>query len=155
MATIKPQVEFVFNLRGVPPEVDFREDYSMTSNLGTYIKSRIRELGKTQGWVAESLGVSNNAVSKWIKSGKIGRENFFSLVALLGSENAPFIGDLIESESPKPANVTILPAHDLYMRTLKSIADSMSDEGRSQLLGMAKLLAAQYPAQANMQNSSH
>lgn len=45
------------------------------SNLGKVIKHRLAELGKTQGWLAERAGVSNNAVSKWIKTGKISREN--------------------------------------------------------------------------------
>ncbi len=45
------------------------------SNLGITIKQRLSELGETQGWLAEKVGVSDNAVSKWIKTGKISREN--------------------------------------------------------------------------------
>ncbi|OYO29180.1 LexA family transcriptional regulator [Janthinobacterium sp. PC23-8] len=42
---------------------------------GQTIKSRLSALGKTQGWLAERADVSHNAVSKWIKTGKISREN--------------------------------------------------------------------------------
>ncbi|MGK5049486.1 LexA family protein [Janthinobacterium sp. GB4P2] len=43
--------------------------------LGQTIKSRLSALRKTQGWLAERANVSHNAVSKWIKTGKISREN--------------------------------------------------------------------------------
>lgn len=45
------------------------------SILGARIKERLKDLGKTQGDLAEALELSDNAVSKWVKSGKISREN--------------------------------------------------------------------------------
>lgn len=45
------------------------------NTLGQVIKSKLTDLAKTQAWLAEVTGVSNNAVSKWIKTGKISREN--------------------------------------------------------------------------------
>jgi transcriptional regulator with XRE-family HTH domain len=45
------------------------------SELGLIIKKRLRELKYSQDWLAEKVGVSNPAVTKWIKSGKISREN--------------------------------------------------------------------------------
>jgi len=35
--------------------------------LGRRIKKRLRALNKTQGWLAEKLDVTDNAISKWIK----------------------------------------------------------------------------------------
>lgn len=42
--------------------------------LGQSIKLKLSALRKSQGWLAEQAGVSDNAVSKWIKTGKISRE---------------------------------------------------------------------------------
>jgi transcriptional regulator with XRE-family HTH domain len=47
----------------------------MENLLGKLIKARLKELKKTQGWLAEQVGVSNVAVTKWIKSGNLSREN--------------------------------------------------------------------------------
>jgi Predicted transcriptional regulators len=43
--------------------------------LGEIIKRRLLDLGRTQTWLAERVGVSENAVSKWIKTGQISIEN--------------------------------------------------------------------------------
>lgn len=75
--------------------------------------------------------MSNNAVSKWIKTGKIGRENFFSLVSLLGSENAPFIGDLIESEIANLENVVQMPSTARFDDELLKLSAQMSAKERS------------------------
>lgn len=55
----------------------------MTSKIGQRIKARLDELRLRQGWLAESLGVSDNAVSKWIKTGKISKENAVEVSRLL------------------------------------------------------------------------
>lgn len=47
----------------------------MENQLGKNIKMRLSELKKTQGWLAEKIDVSNVAVTKWIKTGKVSREN--------------------------------------------------------------------------------
>ncbi len=47
----------------------------MSNEVGTYIKSRLKELKKTQTWLAEKCEVSDNAVTKWIRTGKISRSN--------------------------------------------------------------------------------
>lgn len=96
MSNIKPQVEFVFNRRCVPPSVYFSQYSAMTSKLGIYIKPRLKALKMTQTQLAEDMDVSINAVSKWIKTGKISRENFFSLVKILGSEGAPHLDEILE-----------------------------------------------------------
>jgi len=66
----------------------------MENLIGIFIKARLKELRKTQGWLAEESGVSNVAVTKWVKSGKISRENavvvadvlMVSVDKLLGNE---------------------------------------------------------------------
>ena len=59
--------------------------------LGQTIKSRLSALGKTQGWLAERADVSHNAVSKWIKTGKISREN----AVLVAQDLACTVDDLL------------------------------------------------------------
>lgn len=70
----QPQVDFTVNLPLVARLNPGLHPYWM-SPLGKTIKSRLRALGKTQAWLAEAVGVSENAVSKWIKSGEISRAN--------------------------------------------------------------------------------
>lgn len=74
MPLSQPQVENLVNLPLLVPLNPRFHAYVMTA-LGRTIKSRLKALGKTQAWLAEQVGVSENAVSKWIKTGKISREN--------------------------------------------------------------------------------
>jgi len=55
----------------------------MENDIGKFIKSRLKELKKTQGWLAEKVDVSNVAVTKWIKSGQISRENVMAVANAL------------------------------------------------------------------------
>jgi transcriptional regulator with XRE-family HTH domain len=43
----------------------------MENPIGRKIAQRLRALNQTQGWLAEQAGVSNNAVTKWLKTGQI------------------------------------------------------------------------------------
>ncbi len=47
----------------------------MENQIGLYIRARLKVLKKTQTWLAEKCEVSNNAVAKWIRTGKVSREN--------------------------------------------------------------------------------
>lgn len=70
----QPQVDFGVNLPLVAPLNPGLHAYEM-SPLGKIIKARLKAMGHTQAWLAERVGVSENAVSKWIKSGEISRAN--------------------------------------------------------------------------------
>lgn len=74
MQPSQPQVEEQVNLPLVVPLNPRLHPYGMTA-LGKTIKARLKALDQTQAWLAEQVGVSENAVSKWIKSGEISREN--------------------------------------------------------------------------------
>lgn len=101
---IKPQVYYEINLELVVLNSQSTDDLKMTK-LGTTIRSRLSELGKTQGWLADEVGVSNNAVTKWIATGKISRANSvatakaldLSLEALLGEAEHKDASDDTES----------------------------------------------------------
>lgn len=72
--------------------------------LGQTIKSRLSALGKTQGWLAERADVSHNAVSKWIKTGKISRENAVLVAqALSCSVDELLLGDVDDLAPEKDA----------------------------------------------------
>jgi transcriptional regulator with XRE-family HTH domain len=73
----------------------------MDNPVGQLIKTRVKELKKTQGWLAEECGVSNVAVTKWIKSGKVSRENISKVAeALMISVDKLLGGDtlIVENE---------------------------------------------------------
>lgn len=74
MSLSQPQVDFRVNLSLVVPLNPGLHAYGM-SPLGKTIKARLKALDKTQAWLAEQVEVSENAVSKWIKTGEISREN--------------------------------------------------------------------------------
>lgn len=65
--------------------------------IGKTIKARLKALGKTQSWLAEEVGVSTNAVSKWIKSGEISRENIKPTAEALEISSAQLL-----DENPTP-----------------------------------------------------
>lgn len=51
---------------------------------GNIIKTRLKTLKKTQGWLAAIAGVSINAVSKWTKGEPIARKNVMVVADALG-----------------------------------------------------------------------
>ena len=69
--------------------------------LGKYIKDSLGKIGKTQAWLAETIDVSDNAVSKWLYLGQISRENFLSLVKIFGIEGAPDMESVVPPQPPK------------------------------------------------------
>lgn len=96
MRTSQPQVDFTVNLSLVAPLNPGLHPYRM-SPLGKTIKSRLKALGQTQAWLAEQVGVSENAVSKWIKTGEISRENIKSTADALEISIAQLL-----DQSPTP-----------------------------------------------------
>jgi transcriptional regulator with XRE-family HTH domain len=70
----QPQVDFRVNRSLLVPLNPGLHPYGM-SPIGKTIKTRLKALGHTQAWLAEQVGVSENAVSKWIKTGEISRDN--------------------------------------------------------------------------------
>lgn len=97
MSNIKPQVDFNFNRKLVCFYDECSEHLLMATELGKFIHARLADMQKTQTWLAEKMNVSANAVSKWIKSGKISRTNFFALIDIIGSDGAPFIWEAIDT----------------------------------------------------------
>lgn len=58
---------------------------------GTVIKEALFGMGRTQAWLAERAGVSNNAVSKWINTHQIASENISKISTILGIPGADLL----------------------------------------------------------------
>lgn len=64
----------------------------MVTTLGSAILDALERLQKTQFWLAEEVGVSPQAVTKWIQTGKINRENAVQVAHVLGISIDTLIG---------------------------------------------------------------
>lgn len=153
MSHIKPQVEFNgnINLWCVQQKVESREHHAMSKSIGQFIRDRLSAIGKTQSWLAEECGVSNNAVTKWIKTGKVSRENLLKILPLLKSK----LED-IPSEAPaQPMNffdqdrvpylAKIKPAKKKRapLDRLIEIASTMTDEEIGRLIERAAIIQSE------------
>lgn len=65
---------------------------NLPSPIGYLIKRRLKDLGKNQSWLVAEAKVSDNAVSKWIKSGNMSRESIANISQILGIPVGLFIG---------------------------------------------------------------
>lgn len=69
----------------------------MDQTPGTLIKAALDRLGMKQGKLAEKMGVSDNAVSKWIKTGGVETARIGKLCTILGIHPSVFIGEWKEA----------------------------------------------------------
>lgn len=67
--------------------------HEAVSTLGTVILARLKDMDRTQGWLAERVGVSDAAVSKWIRTGKISRAHLLAVSQALGVTMAQLMGE--------------------------------------------------------------
>lgn len=84
MSEIQPQVDILFNRGLLGWAWPARTISTMESHFGTVLKNRLEALEKTQRWLADALGVSDQAVSKWIKTGSISLDHAKEVASLLG-----------------------------------------------------------------------
>jgi transcriptional regulator with XRE-family HTH domain len=100
----------------------------MENLIGIFIKTRLKELKQTQGWLAEKAGVSNVAVTKWIKSGKISREN------------AVLVADALNTTIDKLLGNESLTAENELERQLLLFFRGMTFDHQDELLSFANFL---------------
>jgi transcriptional regulator with XRE-family HTH domain len=79
----KPQVEFKINRRFLALLFAHPQNQPMVNSVWREIEAALSRKRKTQEWLAGELGLSNNAVSKWKKTGQISRENAKRVAVLL------------------------------------------------------------------------
>ena len=73
------------------------DNQPMDNSIGNLIKSRLKEIKQTQSWLAETCAVSDNAVAKWIKTGKVARKNISKISAALNVPADTLLGNQIET----------------------------------------------------------
>jgi phage repressor protein C with HTH and peptisase S24 domain len=90
MVGIKPQVDLLVNLELVSGGGVLAQNKPMVNKpkkqlslLGEVLYARLKELKKTQAWLAEQVGVSNYAVTKWMQKGQITLTNAKRVAAIL------------------------------------------------------------------------
>lgn len=94
-----------------------RDNQLMVSAIGQVIREALRAGGQTQAWLAERCGVSENAVSKWIRTGKISRENLsrisrelhLPIASLIPGCLAPeMVGENVSTYAARQSNVPLI-----------------------------------------------
>lgn len=120
MSSSQPQVDEPVNLRLVVC-LNRGFHHGSMSPLGKIIIRELDRMKRSQSWLAEELEVSENAVSKWIATGKISRANAeklspkigVSLDQLLGPKGAPDPDDEWRKLSPLLKSRLISIVHDI------------------------------------------
>lgn len=102
METIKPQVDFKFNprfnsqflgARYALAEAVAMDTIGLGNGFGERVKARRKALKRSQGWLAEKMGVSINAVSKWENGGDASLSNIRQIARHLGCSIGYLAGD--------------------------------------------------------------
>jgi len=71
------------------------------SNVGIVIRDALKRLKKSQGWLAEACEVSDQAVSLWIRTGRVSRDK-----AIVAAQKLQVpVGALIANEDPYAAKI--------------------------------------------------
>lgn len=97
MHAIQPVVDSLVNPRLLSLDFQTGRIQPMIATLGEVITEALERLGKSQMWLAEQVGVSPQAVTKWIQTGQISRENAQAAAPVLGlSLDALLAGASIE-----------------------------------------------------------
>jgi transcriptional regulator with XRE-family HTH domain len=119
----------------------------MTEHAGKRIGTRLREMEKTQGWLAELVGVSINAVSKWIKTGRISRENAMAVAPHLRMTLDELLGAAAgeEHQAAPSREATTLERLDPTEAHLLQLFRQCEIEGQDLILSAGKFAAIQFP----------
>lgn len=106
---------------------------------GELIARRLDEMGRTQEWLSEKVGVSINAVSKWTRTGKISRSNAVLAARALGIT----VGELLleQQEDMRADKKTEMSLQLVYLTSeelkLVTAFRESTDVGRAMLMAAA------------------
>lgn len=142
MTHIQPQVDCLFNPSLLPTVKCDWHNQPMVSKAGEAIRAALSRIGRTQGWLAEQAGVSDNAVSKWIKTGKIASANVPLVARLLGIEPSDLLPDVAGTSFAVPLAARAV-AH------LPHYGEPVSDEEAAMLRDLRELLVDRREHYAN------
>lgn len=99
----------------------------MVTNEGKLIKAALARLGRTQRWLADQLDVSDNAVSKWLRTGQISRANAGAISVLLGIPADKLLPTGIHETSSDERNFTLKDIQTSYLPKHTQVFDVISD----------------------------
>lgn len=109
MLTIQPEVDFDFNPRLLFIGGHRVQIQPMVTDIGSQIVDALERLGQPQRWLAEQVGVSDQAVTKWIQTGQISRENALEVARVLKVPVGALLTGSGHSESELGAAISALP----------------------------------------------
>lgn len=94
----------------------------------------MKAIGMSQAWLAEKVGVSIAAVSKWTTDGKVARDNVPRVAAALGLTADQLLG----TGAPADADATWLECVSADEKEMLELYRLCSQEGRLMLKGAAR-----------------
>ena len=106
----------------------------MTRYVAKTIKDRMKAIGMSQAWLAETVGVSIAAVSKWTTDGKVARDNVPRVAAALGLTTDQLLG----TGAPAGAEATWSELVNADEKEMLELYRLCSREGRLMLKGAAR-----------------
>jgi transcriptional regulator with XRE-family HTH domain len=118
----------------------------MENSVGKVISARLKQLEKKQAWLAEKTQVSINAVSKWIRTGKISRENIPLVAQALGISTDQLLKPTAIATADGPAFTTKLDRLDFDEAELIDIYRGATDDQKKMIIAAARI--ATKPASA-------
>lgn len=117
------------------------------NQLGLKIKAAIEAKGITQMALAEAVGVSNNAVTKWVKTGKVAKKNISKVAKELGMSAIDFLGDQPDEDLVRAMYLL----KDPKMRALLFAAESLPEYKKDMLVQTSIAFAEQPKPNHNTQ----
>lgn len=105
-------------------------------HVGHKIKAAIEAKGITQMALAEAVGVSSNAVTKWVRTGKIAKANIPKVAKELGMS----LSDFFEGEEDDLEHALLI-LQDPKLRALFFSAEKLSENKKSALVQTSIALA--------------
>lgn len=106
----------------------------MTRYVARTIKDRMKAIGMSQAWLAEKVGVSIAAVSKWTTDGKVARDNVPRVAEALGLTTDQLLG----TGAPVDAETTWPEWVNADEKEMLELYRQCSQEGRLMLKGAAR-----------------
>lgn len=106
----------------------------MTRYVARTIKDRMKAIGMSQAWLAEKVGVSIAAASKWTTDGKVARDNVPRVAAALGLTTDQLLG----TEASAGAEATWPELVNADEKEMLELYRLCSQEGQLMLKGAAR-----------------
>lgn len=120
-------------------------DHQPMDHVGLKIKAALDAKGITQMALAEKVGVSNNAVTKWVKTGKVAKENIPKIAKVLGMS----ITDFFEEKDEELVRALYL-LQDPKLKALLFAAEPLA-EYKKDVLIQTSIALAEHPKQNGTQ----